>query len=172
VGTVCWKESESASQRVRAGIAESWHCTVYIVIQYSIPGGENNMPDPIFARVELHERPSAKPDYEVLKANMARQGFSHELLDGLTFRLLPTGEYVSIRQIALDEATRRVQEAADATGFANCGLITSTQGHRHFGLRSRPALHPAGPAPRLHPAGPAPSALSGALLEAMRRSQR
>jgi hypothetical protein len=97
----------------------------------------------IFARVELHERTDAKPNYEVLKKNMARWKFSHELWDGSNFALLPTGLYVRTEPLSLDFALDFVKFAADLTGFQNCGVIMSPEGSRSFGLKVRPLTAPA-----------------------------
>ena len=77
--------------------------------------------------------------------------------------------------MTLDEAVRRVQQAADATGFANCGLITSTQGFRHFGLKARTLMPASSRFSRpLAPAkNPAPVPTIGALLaDAMKKAKR
>ncbi len=117
------------------------------------------MANHIFARVELHERPDGtKPDYKVLRENMALRKFSHELLDGFRFLSLPTGEYVTTAPLSLDTALLLVKRAADETGFENCCVIASTEGFRHFGLKARPipGLFKPGPAPvkPLAPASP------------------
>jgi hypothetical protein len=97
------------------------------------------MTNHIFARVELHEHADGtRPNYEVLKANMARWQFRHELWDGSNNVLLPTGTYVRTEPAPLDHALDCAKLAADITGFANCGVIMSPEGFRTFGLKVRP----------------------------------
>jgi hypothetical protein len=45
---------------------------------------------------------------------------------------------VTTALMSLDNALLLVKRAADQTGFENCGVITSAEGHRHFGLKARP----------------------------------
>jgi hypothetical protein len=127
------------------------------------------MANHIFARIELHERPDGtKPDYKVLRENMALQKFSHELLDGFRFLSLPTGEYVTTALMSLDNALLLVKRAADQTGFENCGVITSAEGHRHFGLKARPIPGLFKPQPT-SVKGPAPKVSPGVLGEILKK---
>jgi len=96
------------------------------------------MANPIFARVELHERPDERPDYEVLKQNMARWKFSHILLTNGARQLLPTGMYARVEPCPIDLAKDMAQLAADMTGFSNCGVVVSDEGFRTFSLKTAP----------------------------------
>jgi hypothetical protein len=131
------------------------------------------MTNHIFARVELHEHADGtKPNYEVLKTNMARWQFSHVLWDGYRSELLPTGTYVRTEPAPLDHALDCAKLAADMTGFENEGLVISPEGFRKFGLRVRPegpllrSLRQARLAPRVENPGPV---LPGALREALKK---
>ena len=93
------------------------------------------MPNPIFARVELHEKAGAKPDYDVLRQNMAEWKFSHMLTTNGVRELLPTGLYARVEPIPIDLAKDMVQLAADKTGFTNCGVVTGDEGFRTFTLK-------------------------------------
>lgn len=152
-----------------------------IVVVFDIPLPDDGtilsrrctMTSHIFARVELHEHANGtKPNYEVLKANMARWKFSHELWDGYRCELLPTGTYVRTEPATLDHALDCAKIAADMTGFKNEGLVTSPEGFRKFGLRVRPegtllrSLRQARLARRVENSGPV---LSGALREVMKK---
>jgi hypothetical protein len=93
------------------------------------------MPNPIIARVELHEKIDSKPDYGVLKANMARWQFSHQLMVDGKMKLLPTGTYARTEPCPIELARDMVECVADLTGFANCGIVTSDEGLRTFDLK-------------------------------------
>lgn len=130
------------------------------------------MTNTIVARVELHQHvDGTRPDYEVLKANMAACQFSHELREGFNTYLLPTGEYVSTAPMPLDTALLLVRRAADQTGFENCGTIRSSEGLRHFGLKPRRTLGRLIPPPAPHKE-PVPVPTIGTLLaDAMKRAK-
>jgi hypothetical protein len=138
------------------------------------------MTDTIVARVELHQHADGtRPNYEVLKANMATRQFFHQWREGSALLTLPTGEYVSTAPMSLNTALLLVMRAAQETGFESCGTVRSSAGFRHFGLKeeavSRFIAPPLAPShlPALAPAkSPVPVPTIGALLaDAMKRAK-
>jgi len=100
------------------------------------------MPNPIIARVELHEKPGAKPDYDILKQNMARWKFTHYVRENGVLKLLPTGTYARTEACPIDLARDMVELAAALTGFTNCGIVVGDEGFRTFDLKSAlPSRH-------------------------------
>jgi hypothetical protein len=95
----------------------------------------------VFARVELHEGPNTKPDYDVLHIEMNKVGFSRYRTDDANQaakQVLPTGMYVRLVSTAVDMAslTQQVRKAADDTGFSNCGVVIGLLQVRTFGLET------------------------------------
>ena len=118
------------------------------------------MPNPIIARVELHEKPGEKPDYDVLKQNMARWKFTHYVRENGVLKLLPTGTYARTEACPIDLAKDMVEFAADLTGFTNCGIVVGDEGLRTFDLSALPSRHWLMARPGSAPSSAKPSALS------------
>lgn len=94
------------------------------------------MTNPIIARVELHEKPNIKPDYDVLRQNMARWKFFHYVRVNGALKLLPTGTYARTEACPIELAKDMAELAADLTGFANCGIVVGDEGFREFNLKN------------------------------------
>ena len=126
------------------------------------------MANPIFARVELHEKPDERPDYEVLKQNMARWKFSHILHFNGERQILPTGIYARIEPCPIDLAKDMAELAADMTGFRNCGVVVSDEGFRTFSLKIASQRLPWLKASTMQPPKPQPALRSGRLYSSSR----